>query len=212
MLTALSINDFAVRLASREPAPGGGSVAALSGLLGVCLLEMVLNLTVGRSEFMGQAELLATKQTELAALHSQVQELIDRDAMAFNTVIAAFALPKQTPEEKAARADAVQTAMKQAAEVPMETAIVCLQTLQIAGSLIGKINPHAASDLAVAALTSHTGIMGALLNTAINLPSLEDMVLVGSLENQMRAIRTAADEQLTTIRREIYEEQTFRLL
>jgi len=212
LLATTSIQEFAVRLASREPAPGGGSAAAVSGLLGVSLLEMVLNLTVGRSDFADQADFLVQKQKELAVLHTKVQEMIDADATAFNQLIAAFALPKATEQEKEFRSQAIQAATKKASEVPLEVAGLCLQTLQIAGTLLGKINPHAASDLLVSALSSHAAVMSALLNTAINLPGLKDPVVADTLEKKLREIRAAADEQTDAIRQAMYAKPPFSVM
>lgn len=212
MLATTSIEEFAARLASREPAPGGGSAAAVSGLLGVSLLEMVLNLTIGRPDFTDQADFLAQKQAELAALHVKVQKMIDADATAFNQLIAAFALPKATAEEKEARSQAIQTATKKASEVPLELAGLGLQTLQIAGTLIGKINPHAASDLLVSALSSHAAVMSALMNTAINLPGLKDPAVADTLEKQLREVRAAADEQTDAIRQAMYAKPPFTVM
>lgn len=212
LLATTSIQEFAARLASREPAPGGGSAAAVSGLLGVSLLEMVLNLTVGRSDFVDQAGFLAQKQKELIVLHMKVQEMIDADANAFKELIAAFALPKTTAQEKETRSQAIQAATQKASEVPLEVAGLCLQTLQIAGTLVGKINPHAASDLLVAALSSHAAVRGALLNTAINLPGLKNPAIAASMEKQLRDIIAAADAQAETIYKAMYAEPPFTVM
>jgi len=212
LLATTSIQEFAVRLASREPAPGGGSAAAVSGLLGVSLLEMVLNLTVGRSDFADQADFLVQKQKELAVLHKKVEEMIDADATAFNELMATFALPKSTEEEKKFRSRAIQEATIKASEVPLEVAGLCLQMLQIAGTLMGKINPHAASDLLVSALSSHAAVRSALLNTAINLPGLKDPAVAASMEKRLREIIAVADAQAETIYKVMYAEPPFTVM
>jgi len=212
LLAATSIQEFATRLASREPAPGGGSAAAVSGLLGVSLSEMVLNLTIGRPDFADQAEFLLQKQKELAELHIKVQVMIDADAAAFNELMATFALPKATEEEKKARSQAIQEATIKASEVPLELAGLGLQTLQIAGTLVGKINPHAASDLLVSTLASHAAVRSALLNTAINLPGLKNPAVAASLEKRLREIVAAADAQAETICKAMYAEPPFTVM
>jgi formiminotetrahydrofolate cyclodeaminase len=212
LLTKLSVSEYAAKLASKEAAPGGGSAAALAGLLGVSLLEMVINLTLDRKEFAAHAELLAGKQSELARLHIDLQLLIDHDAAAFNAVMDAYNLPKTTDAEKAARSAAIQEAVKQAAEVPLSTARSCLEVLEISKTLLGKVNPHAVSDLAVGSLASHTGVVGALLNTAINMPLLKDENLVNAFKGQVHLLRTAADELISVIQDEVYRESTFSVM
>ena len=176
------------------------------------MLEMVLNLTVGRPDFAEQAEFLTQKQNELAALHTKMQQMIDADATAFKELIAAFALPKTTAEEKDIRNQAIQAATKKASEVPLEIAGLALQTLRIAGSLSGKVNPHAASDLLVSVLSSHAAAISALLNTAINLPGLKDPLIADSLEKKLRETRAAADRQAEAIREAMYAEPPFTVM
>ncbi|MDR3566271.1 MAG: cyclodeaminase/cyclohydrolase family protein [Negativicutes bacterium] len=212
MLSKLSISEFANTLASKEPAPGGGSAAALSGLMGTSLLEMVINLTLGRPEFAAQTELLTEKQTELARLHIELLLLIDRDAAAFLALMDAYKLPKTSDAEKQVRLTAIQDGVKQAAEVPLWTARSCLEVLEIAKSLLGKSNPHAASDLVVGSLASHTGIVGALLNTAINIPLLKDEHLVSAYRGQIHLLRTAADELIAEIQKEVYAGAPFDVM
>ncbi|KYZ74744.1 hypothetical protein AXX12_16090 [Anaerosporomusa subterranea] len=212
MLTELSILEFADRLSSEQPAPGGGSAAALNGLTGVCLLEMVINLSLGRDELAQHSELLTAKQRELARLHHELQILIDRDAQAFSGVMTAYKLPKATEDEKQQRKDAVQKAFKQAAEIPLEVARACLEALEIAKALCGKVNPHAVSDLAVGSLSAHAAAIGALLNTAINLPFITDKDLANALDGQVYLLRSSADEQLEAIRTNIYANPIFAAL
>ena len=209
MLTELSIVDYTSRLASEQPAPGGGSAAALSGLTGVCLLEMVINLSLPRAELAQYQAVLAAKQKELAALHQVLQALIDRDAQAFSGVMAAYQLPKATDAEKEHRKQVVQQAYRLAAEIPLETAQACLAALEIATTLCGKANPHAVSDLAIGALSLHTAAIGALLNTAINLPFIKDQAVVSSLDGQVRRLRSAADKLAAEITANVYADPVF---
>jgi formiminotetrahydrofolate cyclodeaminase len=212
MLAELSIVEFADRLSSEQPAPGGGSAAALSGLTGVCLLEMVINLSLGRDELAQHSELLTAKQTELARLHRDLQILIDRDAEAFSGVMTAYKLPKATEDEKQLRKDAVQKAYRQAAQIPLEVARACLDSLEIGKALCGKVNPHAVSDLAVGALSAHAAAIGALLNTAINLPFIIDTGLTSELDGQVYQLRSSADELLKEIQSGVYVDPVFAAL
>jgi formiminotetrahydrofolate cyclodeaminase len=118
-------------------------------------------------------------------------------------------MPKTTPEEKKLREDAVQKAFRQAAEIPLDTARTCLEALEIGRSICGKINKHAASDLAVGALSVHTGAIGALLNTAINLPYISDKNLASALDGQVHLLRASVDELIADIRAAVYEDSIF---
>jgi formiminotetrahydrofolate cyclodeaminase len=212
VLTTLSINEYAAKLASSEPAPGGGSAAALSGLLGVSLIEMVINLTVGKEKFASYEEQLTKSKAELARLHVELQLLVDRDAEAYNALMEAYRLPKQTEEEKQTRGAFIQQAVLQAAEIPLWTARTCLEVIEIGKSLLGKVNPHAVSDLMIGALSSHTGVISALLNTAINLPLLKDAEQANALAGEIHLLRTTADEQLAIIRDGVYNESIFHVM
>lgn len=212
MLTRLSINEYADRLASPEPTPGGGSAAALFGFLGTSLLEMVISLSLGRKDFAAHADLLMEKKAELARLRVELQLLIDRDASAYAALVAAQNLPEASKAERQVRLSSIQEAVQQAAEVPLMTARSCLEVLEIGKALQGKINAHAVSDLLVGAHVSHSGVVGALLNTAINLPLLKDHHLVNAYNGQIHLLRTAADELLAMIEERAYAEAPFGVM
>lgn len=212
MLVNLSLSKYAEKLSAKDPAPGGGSAAALSGLLGVSLLEMVINLTVERAEFAEQTSFLAASQAALATLHQELEQLIDLDATAFSGVIDAYRLPKNSENEKSERLKAIQTAVVAAAEIPLRSSAACLEALHIARSLLGKVNPHAASDLVVGSLSCHTGAVGALLNTAINMPLIKDQSITGRLTHQLTATKQAADSLVEKICAAAYAEVPFTIM
>lgn len=212
MLTNLTINEFTTALASQEPAPGGGSAAALAGLLGASLLEMAINLTRDRQEYAADDSLLADKQNEAVKLRTKLKTLIDRDAAAFKAVVAAQVLPQDNATDCRKRTAAVAAAIKEAAEVPLVTARACLALMEIMTAILDKVNPHAVSDLGVGALASHTGLVGALFSTAINLPMLKDENLAKSLGAEAARLRLAGDEHLAAIRERIFGTPTFAVL
>lgn len=212
MLSLLPINEYAAKLASKAPAPGGGSAAAAGGLLGISLLEMVINLSAGRPEFAEYDALLGENQKKLAELHTEVQLMIDRDAQAFEAVMAAFALPKTTEAEKTSRTEQVQAAMQQAAEVPLAIAVTCIRALEIAVELLGKVNAHAASDLMIGAMKCQTAVHGALLNTLINVPYLKDGQLVTKLNVRVVSCRDQADELYHKVSSYVYSQPTFAIM
>lgn len=212
MLATLTIDTYAEQLASKASTPGGGSAAALTGLLGVSLIEMSVNLTLGRPRYAEHEELLQTQIEQLAKVHMRLQELIDRDALAFGEVMAAYKMPKITELEKAHRSEGIQQALKRAAEVPLAIARHALEALEIGKLLLGRINSQVVSDLAVGAQNSHASVMGALLNTSINLPLLSDKALAGELKGQLLLTRAAADQLLSEIQAHIYSEEPFTVM
>ena len=169
-----TISGFADILASSEPAPGGGSVAALEGSLAAALVEMVCSLTVGRKKYAEHEELMKEIGSKAAGLRQKLTDIIDRDTEAFNGVTAAFAMPKDTDEQKAARSAAVQEATKGCTITPFEVMECTLETLELAGQMLGKFNTSAASDLGVAALSAKAAVQGAWLNILINIGGIKD--------------------------------------
>ena len=171
-LSEQTVAGFTGLLASDAPAPGGGSAAALEGAFGAALTAMVCALTAGREKYAAHQALIADVQKRAEALRPRLLEVMDRDTEAFLTVSAAFALPKGTEEEKAARSQAIQRGLELCTEVPLEGMELAGEAL--AGSILGRCNESAASDLGVAALSLRAGIQGAWLNVLINVGSLRD--------------------------------------
>ena len=174
MLIDLTVTDFLDELASDSPAPGGGSVAALNGALGAGLIAMVARLTIGKKGYDAVQSLMEETRNGADRLKQRLTELVDEDTQAFNAVMAAFKLPKETDEDKAARSAAIQAGYQQAIHTPMETAESCLAVLELAAAIAGKGNANAASDLGVAAQVAYAGVEGAVMNVKINLPAIKD--------------------------------------
>ena len=178
MLTTKTVNEFINDVASGSPAPGGGSVAALAGALGTALTAMVSNLTIGKKKYLdvqGEMERVL-KQSE--TLRASFAKLIDDDAEAFNTVMCAFNLPKETEEGKTKRAAAIQQSTKNATEIPLRVMQLCEQALVLTQAAAEKGNVNSISDAGVAALMLHAACLGAKLNVQINLGSLKDSLFV----------------------------------
>ena len=176
-LAELTTAGFTDLLASDAPAPGGGSAAALEGALGAALTAMVCGLTVGKAKYAASQELVESVREKCAALQVRFLDVMDRDTEAFNAVAAAFALPKGTEEEKAARSGAIQAALWGCIDTPMEMMELAAETLELTESLLGRFNDSAASDLGVAALSLRSAIQGAWLNVRINISSIKDQDL-----------------------------------
>ncbi|MBF0725550.1 cyclodeaminase/cyclohydrolase family protein [Enterococcus gallinarum] len=177
-LVEMQINDFIAVLGSDTPAPGGGSASALAAAQGIALTKMVTELTIGKkkyAEFEDEIELL---QKKAKSLQEGLLRAIDEDTEAFNQVSAVFGLPKTTEEEKKARREAMQGALKGAAVTPFSMMEKIVDALKVTQAAVGKSNTNAASDLGVAALNLKAALQGAWLNVLINLASIKDEMFV----------------------------------
>ncbi len=176
-LAELKTAEFVDLLASDAPAPGGGSAAALEGALGAALTAMVCGLTVGKKKYAEFEELAQSAQAKALDLKARFVDVMDRDTEAFNVVSAAFGMPKETDEEKAARSAAIQKGLEGCTKTPFEMMELAVETLELTASILGKSNDSAASDLGVSALSLRAAIQGAWLNVLINIGSLKNKEL-----------------------------------
>jgi formiminotetrahydrofolate cyclodeaminase len=185
MLRKKTLDEFITVLASDAPTPGGGSVAALNGAMGVALLEMVCNLTIGKEKFRESWPDLEPIRTELEHLREELLDSIDRDAKLYDLVTAAYKMPKEEDQEKAARKEAIQSALKTAAETPKATARYIHQALKRALEVAEKGNPNVLSDAGVATTCLKAGLKGALMNIAINLGGIKDEAYTKQMRIEM---------------------------
>jgi methenyltetrahydrofolate cyclohydrolase len=203
MLTEKTVIQFLDELASNSPAPGGGSVAALAGAAGAALASMVCNLTIGKKKYADVQNEMTLVLQQSEKLRKELALLIDKDTEAFNTVMAAFALPKGTDKEQAARSAAIQEATKSATLIPLQVMKVCEQAMAQALTVAQKGNKNSASDAGVAALMLRAGCAGAALNVRINLGGLTDANFVQQTSQQYKGIlqnvENAAREVLAAV-------------
>lgn len=185
MLIDLNVKEFVSETASNSPVPGGGSVAALAGALGVALATMVANLTVGKEKYAAVEAEMQDIIKKGDDIREKLIELIDKDATSFDGVMKAFKLPKETDEDKAARSAKIQKEYKYAATVPFETAELSMKIMDLAEVVVEKGNPNAITDGAVAAMMSRTAVLSALLNVKINLSSIKDEAFVTELTEKV---------------------------
>ena len=176
-LAELKTAEFVDLLASDAPAPGGGSAAALEGALGAALTAMVCSLTIGKKKYAEFEETAKAAQAKATDLKVRFVDVMDRDTEAFNVVSAAFGMPKETDEEKAARSAAIQKGLEGCTKTPFEMMELAVETLELTASILGKSNDSAASDLGVSALSLRAAIQGAWLNVLINIGSLKNKEL-----------------------------------
>ena len=184
-LASKTIKGFLSETASSSPAPGGGSVAALSGALGTALSSMVCNLTIGKEKYKDVEDEIKKVLTKSEKLRKELTILIDEDTDAFNDVIKAFKMPKETDEQKKKRSNAIQQGYKTAAQVPLKTAETCEQILDIANVLAKKGNQNSITDAAVSALMAKAGVESAVLNVKINLGSIKDEDFVDTISSEL---------------------------
>jgi len=178
MITENPVTTFLDDLASSKPAPGGGSAAALCGALGAALVSMVCNLTVGKKKYAdveGEIKGILEKSEELR--HRFVQ-LIEDDIAAYTAVSEAFKMPRDTEEQKAAREEAIQKALKAAVVPPMRMVEASVETLKLCMPVAEKGNVNAVSDAGVAAVAAEACMRSAAMNVLINLGQITDQEFV----------------------------------
>lgn len=186
-LDELTVRELIARLASREPIPGGGSAAALAGSLASALLSMVSALTEGRTSSDDDARIVREVAAAASASEAELTSLASLDAAAYDAVVRARRLPRTTDAERAERAARVIAATRTATEAPLRIARAAMAVLELAERLVPAANPHAISDVGVAAHLATAAVRGAILNVRINLPSLAD-------DDPLAAVRDELDE------------------
>ena len=187
-LAEMNVTDFTQLLASDAPAPGGGSTAALEGALGAALTAMVCRLTAGKEQYAAFHRLAVEVQDKAEALRLEFLTAMDGDTEAFLQVSQAFALPKATAEEKAARSVAIQAGLIRCTETPLQVMSLAAEGLKLVQSLLGKYNENAASDLGTAAHSFRACAHGAWLNVVINVGSLKDKEKARSYQEKGAAL------------------------
>lgn len=207
MVTAQSVQEFADRLASDEPTPGGGSAAALGGVLGAGLVSMVCRFTVGRERYADVDDDMQRVLARSEELRAELQRAVEDDVDAYGGYSRASALPRETEEEKSERAAALQAALRDSTEVPLRVAERCVELLELAVEAAAKGNRYLISDAAVGAELAAAGRASAELNVRLNAAGLEDRDYAGAAEERLAALEVRAPgrelaERATAIVRE----------
>lgn len=206
----LTIKEFLAELASGSSAPGGGSVAALSGCLAASLVSMVARLTVGH------AGIDLTAQNKMSGFLAEATELLDRlaacmdeDTAAFDRVMEGYRMPKATPQLQQERSQAIQQAMKDASLTPLEVAGECLSVLRLCDQAITYGNPATLCDAGVAALLAYNGLVGALFNVASNLAIIKDTEFREEASERQERVLAEASALYGEIRRRLRDRFNF---
>lgn len=193
-LVDMTCADFAEETASESPAPGGGSIAAYMGALGAALGTMVANLSAHKPGWDERWEFFSDWADKGHAVMSELLHLVDEDTAAFNRIMAVFAMPKSTDEEKAARSAALQESTLYATEVPLRTMKTAFAAFDIVRAMAEEGNPNSVSDAGVGALAARSAVMGACLNVKINAAGLKDRAKAEALVAEAEAIVAEAQK------------------
>ena len=205
LLVDLTVKGFAEETSRESPAPGGGSVSAYMGALGASLATMVANLSSHKPGWDDQWSEFAAVAEEGMALQERLLHLVDEDTEAFNRIMSAFGMPKNTPEEKAARTEAIQTATLFAAEVPLETMKASFEVFAVCRKMVEKGNPNSVSDAGVGALAARAAVLGAGMNVKINAGSLKNREQAEALIAQANELIAKANSEEAEITKMVEE-------
>lgn len=198
-LVQMSLTAFAAETASESPAPGGGSVAAYAGALGVSLGTMVANISSHKAGWDSRWKEFSDWAERGMALQKELLSLVDEDTAAFNRIMEAFGLPKETEADREARKKAIQEATRGAIEIPFKVMKKSYDSLEIIMAMVREGNPNSVTDAGVGALCACTAVKGAFLNVMINSASLDDKAYVNQVLEEGNAIEADAVRMETEI-------------
>lgn len=194
MLADLTVKEYIESVASGEPVPGGGSVAALAAALSASLSEMVARLTVGRAKNPALDETMSACIDEASRLRITLIGDVDRDADAYSAVMKGYRMPRASEAQQNARKAAIQDALKEAARVPLSVAEAGVTLLTLARTAVREGNDSAMSDAVVAALMARSAVIGALFNVRINVASIKDAGFRKEMEERTESLEKEAME------------------
>ena len=189
-LVNMTLTDFADETASESPAPGGGSISAYVGSLGISLATMVANLSSHKKGWDARWEEFSVWAEKGQNIKDELTKLVDLDTAAFNKIMSAFSLPKGTDEEKAARKQAIQDATKFAIEVPFKVMQLSYDSLTIIKAMAEIGNPNSVSDAGVGALCARSAVMGAFMNVRINASGYDNKTFVNDIITKGKEIES----------------------
>ena len=180
-LVSMTLTDFANETASESPAPGGGSIAAYVGALGISLGTMAANLSSHKKGWDDRWKEFSDWAEKGEQYKSELLKLVDADTAAFTKIMDAFALPKATDEEKATRTQAIQAATKYAIEIPFKVMQTAFESMEVIKAMVINGNPNSVTDAGVGALCARTAVIGAFMNVRINAAGYDDKIFTADL-------------------------------
>ncbi len=205
-LVDMSLSEFSSETASESPAPGGGSVSAYCGTLGISLATMVANLSSHKRGWDDRWEEFSTWAVKGESLRRQLLSLVDKDTAAFKKIMDAYGMPKGTEEEKNERSQAIADATKFAAQVPLEIAKLAHQSFDIIEAMVEKGNPNSITDAGVGALCARAAVKGAVMNVKINLKGFADKSFVEETLKTANNLESSAERREKEIAQRVNKE------
>jgi formiminotetrahydrofolate cyclodeaminase len=191
-VTTLSVREFSDGLAAKQPTPGGGSAAALAGALGAGLVSMVCRYTVGRERFAEVEEAMQRLLARSEELRTELERAVEDDVLAYGGYSDAQSMPRDTDEQRRARDEALQRALRASTDVPLAVAERCAELLELAVEAAELGNPYLISDAAVGAELAAAALAGAELNVRMNLGGVEDEQFVQAAGARLEAVAALA--------------------
>jgi formiminotetrahydrofolate cyclodeaminase len=188
MMTQSSVEKFLDDLASGNPTPGGGSAAAIMGAMGAALVSMVCNVTIGKKGYETVEVEMRSVLSESERVRRRLTAMVAEDIAAFDSILAAYKLPKATEEDKTARAAAIQAGLRRATEVPLDCARVCAEVIALSRRASEQGYLNVISDGGVGVLAGFTGLRSAALNVYINAPALKDRVFAAQATAELEKL------------------------
>jgi glutamate formiminotransferase/formiminotetrahydrofolate cyclodeaminase len=203
-LVEMSLREFMNETASESPAPGGGSISAYMGVLGVALGTMVANLSSHKRGWDDRWEEFSNWAEKGKEIQNRLLDLVDKDTEAFNEIIKATGLPKKTDDEKSIRSKAIQEATKNAIIVPFEVMETAFKGFELLKEMVEKGNPNSVTDAGVGALALRSCIKGAFLNVQINAKGLNDKTFAEEIISKASLLESKAEMEENSIYMIVY--------
>lgn len=194
MIKDNAIEPFLDALASQSATPGGGSAAAIIGAMGAALVSMVCNLTIGKKKYADVEDEMTNVLNEAERLRRALTDMIQDDVQAFDAVMGAYGLAKETDAEKATRSEAIQVALKQATVVPLACCKVAREVIDLAGVAAEKGNLNVISDAGVGVLAAYAALRSAALNVYINAKMITDKAFAEASLEELEALLAGAED------------------
>ena len=209
MLVEKNIKEFIQAIQSDDPTPGGGSVAATVGAMGGALTNMVGALTIDKKIYADvpedQKKVMENNHKEISQLVEGLTAIVDEDSTAFDGVMKAFKMPKETDEDKKARSAAIQEGYKEALEVPLRCGEKCFKVLELQEVFAHHGNVNAITDVGVGTLLAYSGLEGALFNVTINLKSIKDEAYRKDMEERVSSLLAKGKEVKEELLKVVYD-------
>jgi len=198
-LVEMKTTDFVDEVSRESPAPGGGSIAALAGALGAALGSMVSNLTANKRGSQDVDEVLNKAAEKCQEIKERLVQAVDEDTQAFNAFMEARRLPQKTKKEKEEREKAMQEGLKKAVDVPLSTAELCFQAVEVAKIVAENGNPNSVTDVGVGAEVAFAGVKGGIYNVLINLKDIKDAGYCEQMREKCHDLEKKAEEALKSV-------------